>query len=101
VERALNVEAADPERIRGILHSTNLSDVDQSVVNRVCIEWPTENAKILAALHQAVINGTETGATVKTPCKKRPTCRCAWASQIYFAAAGVYSGWLEAGPTVR
>jgi hypothetical protein len=23
------------------------------------------------------------------------------APQIYFAAAGVYSGWLEAGPTVR
>jgi hypothetical protein len=70
VERALNAEPTNAEMIKGILHSTNLPEIDQAVLKGVCIEWATDHAAIQAAHHQAVVNGTEMGATVKNTMQK-------------------------------
>jgi hypothetical protein len=66
VEGALNAEGTNPEMIKGIrLHTTNLSETDQGDLKGVCIAWAIDHAAIQAAHHQAAVNGTETGATVR------------------------------------
>ena len=82
VERALNAEATNPEMIKGILHSTNLSEIDQTVLKGVCFEWATDHAAIQAAHHQAVVNGTETGATVKNTMQKTANLSLAKAAEL-------------------
>jgi hypothetical protein len=82
VGHALDAEATNPEMIKGILHSTNLSNTDQAVLKVVCIEWSLEQAKILAAHHQAVVDGTETGATVKKTMRKTADLSLAKAAEL-------------------
>jgi hypothetical protein len=82
VGHALDAEATNPEMIKGILHSTNLLDTDQAVVKGVCIEWAIKQAKILAAHHQAVVDGTETGATVKKTMRKTADLSLARATEL-------------------
>jgi hypothetical protein len=82
VERALNAEATNPEMIKSILRSTNLSETDQAVVKGVCIAWAIDHAAIQAAHHQAVVNGTETGATVKNTMQKTANLSLAKAAEL-------------------
>ena len=65
VERALNAEATNPEMIKGILRSTNLSETDQADLKGVCIAWAIDHAAIQAAHHQAVVNGNRNGCDCK------------------------------------
>jgi hypothetical protein len=91
VERALNAEATNPEMIKGILHTTNLSEIDQGVLKGVCIEWAIDNGAIQAAHHQAVVDGTETGATVKNTMQKTANLSLAKAAELQAQLSP--SGW--------